>query len=757
MRLLKDGRQGKLGSIRKICLLGASLLALSANGVYAADTSIPQMATTQGDFYGIGPQQFSADYSKYQTGAGYAYSRGLTGEGQIIAVLDTGVDRQNRELAVTATAGYNALQGGQVLNDPNGHGTFVNGIIDSEGFGFEGTAFRSLTIPVQVLNGAGDMVASDGQLAVGIVMSFGGGARIFNNSWNTPTPITSMTAASMNAYMPVSLYYMQAIVNVGGVFVFAAGNEGMSQVGGFAGLPYLFPHLQPGWLAVVATDPSGGIAQYSNRCGVAAAYCLAAPGTNIVSTYGAGYGVGSGTSFAAPQVSAALALLTQEFPYLTAGQAAQILLATANKTGIYANQAIYGQGLLDIAAAVQPVGNITIPAANTLSGANVSITSSTAIGSASFAQSWAASVGPIMVVDSYGRSYEVDSKAFVTTPKNTFDSRTATQQYGFGEMTEYAPGVMGFWNDQYMAQPMGAVALTSGNGGKVEASTNIDPAYGFGSFGTGTVPAGALVTADGVGNPFMNLAEDATAAHVSLPMSTGFGDAKLNASVFTGYARTADLSARMTDPSYVAPTVSGGELEIMAPVDALDAKIGLNFGGISENGRLLGGSTSGAFGETQSTRTMFAGFTAEAKLMDGLNLIGGFEMGQSNVNQTASTLNVRYGALSSTSFHMGVVADKVINDKDKMGFVVSQPLRVSGGNVGIDVPTSRDFDGNVFSTHESLSAQDNGHETDLQGFYAVSENKKSSFDVGVLVRLQPDNVRTAPADTIGLVRYTTKF
>ena len=549
----------------------------------------------------------------------------------------------------------------------------------------------------------------------------------------------------MQAYYPYTLGFYRMLVNQGVAFVFAAGNNSESQVGLFAGLPALFPTLQPGWVAVVATDATGHLASYSNQCGVAAAWCIAAPGSNLISTLGSGFGTGSGTSFAAPQVSSAIALLKQQFPYLSAAQAAQIILQTANKTGIYANQQLYGQGLLDINAALNPVGTITIPAASTTTGAQVSVTGSGALGSASFAQSWAASVGKLIVLDSYDRSYQINASALVSAPSHTLDSRSAVQQYGFGEGDQISSSVSGFYMDQYKAAPLGLVSVTTKAGNQFAASTGIDPAFGFGSFGSGVVPAGSLITSDGVGNPFLNLADEAATAHVALPMTTGFGDMKVSASVFNGYARTADLTARMTDPSYVPPTVSGGALELAAPVDAIGGSVTFNFGGVREDGRLLGGSTSGAFGTTANTTTAFTGMTLQAELAEGLHLIGGMEFGQSNATQTASALNVQYGTLSSESFHAGLVQDGIFSKTDKAGFVVSQPLRVSGGNVSVDVPVSRDLLGDIQTSQTTTTAADSGHEMDLQGFYSMHEASGIKFDAGVLLRMQPDNVRTAPA------------
>ena len=78
------------------------------------------------------------------------------------------------------------------------------------------------------------------------------------------------------------------------------------------------------------------------------------------------YGGSVGTSFAAPLVSGSLALLKQLFPTVGNYELVNRLLVTANKTGIYADSSIYGQGLLDLNSATRPVGNLGSPVSNNL-------------------------------------------------------------------------------------------------------------------------------------------------------------------------------------------------------------------------------------------------------------------------------------------------------------------------------------------------------------------------------------------------------
>jgi len=96
--------------------------------------------------------------------------------------------------------------------------------------------------------------------------------------------------------------------------------------------------LKGGWLAVVAVDKYDRIVRFSNGCGIAKNYCLAAGGYNVLSTNArqsdgkdlAHYALSSGTSMAAPVVSGALAVLMSQFPNLSGKDAVKLLLCTAD-------------------------------------------------------------------------------------------------------------------------------------------------------------------------------------------------------------------------------------------------------------------------------------------------------------------------------------------------------------------------------------------------------------------------------------------
>ena len=131
-----------------------------------------------------------------------------------------------------------------------------------------------------------------------------------------------------------------------------------------AGLPVRIEELQGHSIAVISIKEDGTISDFSNRCGIAKDFCIAAPGQAMLVAYQHNidspdtYAIGNGTSYSAPIVSGGLAIMKQLFRQgLSSEQLVSRLFATANKDGIYAQDDIYGQGLMDLGAATSPWGH----------------------------------------------------------------------------------------------------------------------------------------------------------------------------------------------------------------------------------------------------------------------------------------------------------------------------------------------------------------------------------------------------------------
>lgn len=209
------------------------------------------------------------------------------------------------------------------------------------------------------------------------------GFDILNLSFGTRGIIEGYSAADLRASAPQTLAALaQADRRRKTLLVWAAGNANglrcrRSEAGPLCtartidarspevlpGLMAIIPELRPHSVAVAAVGRNGAIADYSNRCGVARQWCLAAPGyADNLAYSGLGGVIGltsaaTGTSYAAPMVSGGLALMKQYFRgQLSNEQLLARMLTTADKSGRYADAAVYGQGLLDLGAAVSPVG-----------------------------------------------------------------------------------------------------------------------------------------------------------------------------------------------------------------------------------------------------------------------------------------------------------------------------------------------------------------------------------------------------------------
>jgi len=262
------------------------------------------------------------------------------GQGITVAIIDTGI-RAIPDLEGTSILdGISFVENTKDTTDNNGHGTHVAGTIaqttDNE-IGVAGVAPNSTLLPIKVL-GADGFGRSE-WIAAAIDEACDRGANVLNLSLGGPQSEVVSIA-------------VQKALKRGVLIVAAAGNTGQEGV--------QFPAALPGVLAVSAVGPGDELAPYSTW---GSSVAISAPGGDkskpdggiLQGTIDNDFGAFQGTSMAAPHVSGALAAL------LGAGaspdQARQLLLATATDLGEPGPDPHFGQGRLDLAAAV---GNLLI-------------------------------------------------------------------------------------------------------------------------------------------------------------------------------------------------------------------------------------------------------------------------------------------------------------------------------------------------------------------------------------------------------------
>ncbi|PZS77850.1 serine protease [Stenotrophomonas maltophilia] len=300
---------------------------------------------------------------------------GLTGQGVRIGIVDSGVQRNAVALNGRVVANLNYIDPARnnlQVDDVVGHGTAVASLAAGASVGSwpGGIAPGAQIVSARIIadkppvdDGSGKGNSFSGPLGVAQVhqdlISYN--VKVMNNSWGglywTDLPTTAQVAAE----------YRPFVINHGGLVVFAAGNDARPEPSSLAALPSQLgvagslpaADLERGWLVATAVDPyaPGTLASYANACGQAARYCLAAPGSAVYpDANGGSYYWNYGTSFAAPLVSGAAALVWQRYPYFDNNLVRQTLLGTAKDIGAPGVDAVFGYGLLDISRAIKGPG-----------------------------------------------------------------------------------------------------------------------------------------------------------------------------------------------------------------------------------------------------------------------------------------------------------------------------------------------------------------------------------------------------------------
>jgi thermitase len=245
----------------------------------------------------------------------------------VIAILDSGVDGTHEDLAAKMVPGWNIYNNNADTSDVNGHGTAVAGTAaaaSNNGLGVASVAWGCRIMPVRIADSSGYASVSD--IASGLSWAADHGARVANISFNA----TGYSTVSSGAK------YFQ---NKGGVVAVAAGNDGTAVQ--TADDPYL--------LTVGATDQSDALYSWSNS---GKDIDVVAPGNVATTSRGGGYVTGTGTSFAAPIVAGAAALVLSANPALTGSEVQNIIKQSADDLGTTGWDPTYGYGRINLASAL---------------------------------------------------------------------------------------------------------------------------------------------------------------------------------------------------------------------------------------------------------------------------------------------------------------------------------------------------------------------------------------------------------------------
>ena len=194
--------------------------------------------------------------------------------------------------------------------------------------------------------------------------------KIFNQSFGSDDPYDSSKFRTYRGEGNLSLtfeqmnlgdqpnfmlpYFRDAVENKGGLFIWSAGNKANQNASVEAGFPYFDKRLEPGWISVVGVSAKKG-SQYNvlddlSKAGSEAAYWSISADEDgvlkITSISPPNGSIGSGSSYAAPKVTRAAALVYDKFDWMTANQIRQTLFTTTDKTELNQNPATMSEANL---------------------------------------------------------------------------------------------------------------------------------------------------------------------------------------------------------------------------------------------------------------------------------------------------------------------------------------------------------------------------------------------------------------------------
>ena len=252
-----------------------------------------------------------------------AWQNGYTGKGVKIGIIDSGIANHS-DLAIAGGVSFV----GQSYDDDHGHGTHVAGIVGAKhnGVGVAGIAPNAEIYAIKSIksDGFGDVV----DVLKGIDWAIENQMDIINLSFGDLEYSDALYEGVVKA------------TNRGILIVAASGNEGnASGTGNTLNYPARYEEV----ISVAAVNRQLNRAEFS---GTGPTNDFAAPGVDIYSTYLNGqYATYNGTSMAAPHIAGVLALLKEQYPYLSAKQLYEGLQLLAKDLGTPGADDLYGYGL----------------------------------------------------------------------------------------------------------------------------------------------------------------------------------------------------------------------------------------------------------------------------------------------------------------------------------------------------------------------------------------------------------------------------
>ena len=642
-----------------------------------------------------------------------AWQTGATGSGVTIGVVDSGIDSASPEFTGRISAASADVVGSRgIANADSDHGTDVALIAAAarDNVGIMGVAYGA-TLLVARADTPGSCAAASGcsfddtAIAAGINRAVASGAKVVNVSLGGSAPSAVVTQA------------VAAAAAAGAVVVVSAGNDGKADPDAFA--TGLAAAGNGNVIIAGSVGATGAISAFSNKAGGAGNSFLAALGEQVCCAYANGalkvttgtdgkqyITVVSGTSFSAPQIAGAAALLMQAFPRLTAVQVVNLLLTTARAGGSAQGStsttvdATYGHGILDIAAAFAPQGTTKVAGASTtvLALGDTSAAVSPAMGDAAQHANLA-----MVVLDSYGRAFHINlastARGAQLTPKLTNALTSPAQQVALGTNRLSLAFSLDSRGAYAVLPWSGQLRLSQADAPQkrvmaARLTAELSPRASL-AFALREGSDGVVASLQGQDQPAFLVAGDPSgdvgfqrSGQAAVALRRVVGGWGLTVSAESGAAVTAAPWRQLGDP--VARDALGSTLRYGAAIDRHFGRLetALSASWLAETHTVLGARFHEALG-ARGADSLFLDARLGWQVGDGWHFSAAWRQGLTAVRSGGLVQGGSH--LASNAWSVDTGRGGVLLPGDRLQLRVSQPLRVAAGGLNFNLPVDYSY------------------------------------------------------------------
>ncbi|WP_416688103.1 S8 family peptidase [Candidatus Pseudothioglobus sp. Uisw_041] len=705
-----------------------------------------------------------------------AHGYGLTGAGQTIAIMDTGFSTTHKDFSAKTIATFGTLDQSNGSGISNGHGLFVAGIATAENDDTDGSTVQGVAPSANLHFSSYNKINGNSYFPThwANATDNASSAVVQNNSWGINYQVDTLksdissngwsnahgvaqkwNSSGYTANAASASAYITALNNFQdhGVIVYSLSNTFSYSDADFqAALPELFSQLNEAWITAVNVEITGSLGSetYTRKsapCGSTGAYCLGADGYGVNGLKGAQGNTGSywenvsiggidyvsGTSFVAPQISGAVALLSEAFPSHTPAQITDRLLASADNTFFNHDAVVtfgngishgyddeFGHGILDIYAALQPITSSSDNRSMSLyTGDSINDNHSFQFGNSR-----------LLTSSSFGDSLQ---RGLISEVGYTYDDLDGGFKYDLhshiNTSNKGAPSISLSNELKSLSNSLNTSLIPNHNDhfNQIAGSFLIsDDLNTFVTLGASSIPV----------QNFFELNSDLhnLSIYQTSYLEANEGGIGVNANYQLSNSRLL-IGATIPIEQDNGQTI-GTRKSLVSSLELGDSSnqiITLMAGITEDKDSLLGSKGSSAFSlEGSNSITTFTALKAQKQFYDNFSLTGIATFGNTNMSSPNNSFVDSASDVKSSSIAL-IANMKNLSKDDSLSFYVNQPDRVENGSVAIKTSSLADSNQNIMQTIKNIDLESSARQINMGFSYRKDLSKDFAFSLKHLI------------------------